>query len=307
MKPGRHPTLSWLLGTLWVAVEICITPILVHADYPRIRTLNLEDPLFRQHQEDVARSYEGAKRGTALPPLVLYEYHTEEQDTLFSLAARFNLPYESIVTLNSIESAVSPIGNRRLLIPNQPGLFLPETAKNEMERIMLSWRNPEGLPIEIEGRQYHFLAQARFHPMERAFFLQILFVFPLKHGRISSSFGNRISPITGSFHFHPGIDLAAPRGTPVYAARDGTVVESGENPLLGTYLIIEHAGNYQTVYGHLDSKFVQLNQSVSSGMIVGTVGMTGATTGPHLHFEVRQKGKPMDPERLLPRRIVPEP
>lgn len=291
----------------WVILGGVLLLPSLFADYPRIRALNLEDPLFRQQQEDVARSYESSKQGQPLPPLIIYQYQPGEQDTLFSLSARFNLPYESIATLNSLESSVLPLGNRRLLIPNQAGLFLPQTPMNEMERIMLSWRKPEGPPLEVEGRVYHFLAQERFHSVERAFFLQILFVFPLRQGTLSSSFGNRISPITGQPHFHTGIDLAAPRGSPVYAARDGKVIESGADPILGSYLIIQHTGNYETVYGHLDSKLVQLNQSVDSGMMVGTVGMTGATTGPHLHFEVRQKGRPVDPERLLPKRIEPKP
>lgn len=296
----------WVIGLFWFLLGSICLPALF-ADYPQIHTLNLEDPLYRQHQEDVARSYERIKQGLPLLPLILYQYHTREDDTLFSLSARFNLPYESIATLNSLESSVLPLGNRRLLIPNQAGLFLPETPKNEMERIMLSWRKPEGPPIEVDGRIFHFLAQERFHSVERAFFLQILFVFPLKQGTLSSSYGIRISPITGQPHFHPGIDLAAPLGSAVYAARDGKVIESGTDPILGSYLIIQHSGNYQTVYGHLNSKLVQLNQSVFSGMMVGTVGMTGATTGPHLHFEVRQKGRSLDPERLLPKRIESKP
>ncbi len=293
----------WLVGCYWLGGG----GYFIFAEYPRIERLSLADPLFRQQQEDVARSYERMKQGLPLLPLIFYQYYTGEEDSLFSLSARFNLPYETIATLNGIESSLSPLRNRRLLVPNQAGLFLPDKPRNEIERIMLSWRKPEGSPIEVEGRVLYFLPQERFHSVERAFFLQILFVFPLRQGTLSSSYGNRISPITGQPHFHSGIDLAAPRGSPVYAARDGKVIEKGIDPILGSYLIIQHTGNYQTVYGHLDSILIQLNQSVDSGMIVGTVGMTGATTGPHLHFEVRQKGRPVDPERLLPKRIEPKP
>ncbi|MFQ3620793.1 MAG: M23 family metallopeptidase [Spirochaetales bacterium] len=272
-----------------------------------LTTLGLEDPLFRQHQEDVAKAYEAAKRGALPPPLVLYQYKARPEDTLFTLAARLNLPYESISTLNSLPTIGVPITNRNLLIPNQPGIFLPNTPKNEIERLMHSWRTPEGPTIEIEGRVFYFLSQQRFHPVERSFFLQILFVFPLKQGIVTSSFGLRLSPITGERHFHSGIDLAAPPGTPVLSAREGKVVESGSDPLLGLFIVIEHEGNYHTLYGHLESKTVQLNQWVESGKIIGYVGMTGATTGPHLHFEVRQKGRAVDPATLLPRRIETRP
>jgi len=276
-------------------------------EYPLIKELTLQDPLFRQHQEDVARFYESTKRGNPLPPLVLYRYIPRKDDTLFTLAARFNLPYESIGTLNSMERSTSPLGKGPVYIPNQAGLFLAESPSNEMERILRSWRSMEGNPIVVNEKIFRYIPGERFHPVERAFFLNILFVFPLKTGVVSSRYGNRVSPISGEVHFHSGIDLAAPRGTPVFAAREGKVIENGFDPVLGSYIIVEHEGTYQTLYGHLETKIIQLNQFVDSGMMIGTVGMTGATTGPHLHFEVRRKGQLVNPEPLLPRRIEPKP
>jgi murein DD-endopeptidase MepM/ murein hydrolase activator NlpD len=139
--------------------------------------------------------------------------------------------------------------------------------------------------------------------VERAFFLDILFHSPVENGSLSSRYGTRISPISGKIHFHNGIDLAAPLGSRVFAARDGKVIETGIDTILGSYIILSHPGDYETVYGHLDSRVVELNQSVTSGMMIGRVGMTGASTGPHLHFEVRKQGESRDPQSLLPRRI----
>jgi murein DD-endopeptidase MepM/ murein hydrolase activator NlpD len=100
---------------------------------------------------------------------------------------------------------------------------------------------------------------------------------------------------------HDGIDLAAPAGTEVYAAREGRVVESGVDAVLGQYIVIAHEGGWSTVYGHLSMRRVRLNDRAESGMIIGNVGSTGQSTGPHLHFEVRNRGEPRDPEPLIPR------
>jgi murein DD-endopeptidase MepM/ murein hydrolase activator NlpD len=99
---------------------------------------------------------------------------------------------------------------------------------------------------------------------------------------------------------HTGIDLAAPTGTPVYPAREGQVKETGYSEVYGNFILLQHSGDWQTLYGHLNSINVQLNQTVSYGMILGAVGSTGQSTGPHLHFEIRNRGIPRNPDSLLP-------
>jgi len=116
---------------------------------------------------------------------------------------------------------------------------------------------------------------------------------------ISSSFGLRQNPVTGNQRFHQGLDLAAPQGTEVYAARDGVVSEQGEDSILGRYIIISHRDNWVSLYGHLSRIETTLRQQVTSGSLIGKVGSTGQSTGPHLHFELRQNGKAQDPEKLL--------
>ena len=116
---------------------------------------------------------------------------------------------------------------------------------------------------------------------------------------ISSPFGMRRDPFSGRMDFHNGLDIAAPEGTPVRAARDGTVTEAGRDEVLGSYLVISHPGGWQTVYGHLSSVRATLNSKVEAGSEVGRVGSTGRATGSHLHFEVRRKGGATDPYPLL--------
>jgi murein DD-endopeptidase MepM/ murein hydrolase activator NlpD len=115
------------------------------------------------------------------------------------------------------------------------------------------------------------------------------------HAQISSSFGLRKDPFSGQAKFHRGIDLAAPEGTPVVAALPGKVVSAGYESGYGNTVLLEHDGGIQTRYGHLASINVKQGDVVTSENALGTVGSTGHSTGPHLHFEVMRMGKPVDP------------
>ena len=119
---------------------------------------------------------------------------------------------------------------------------------------------------------------------------------PVDEARVTSTFGMRVHPISGELKQHNGLDLAAAEGTPVAAAADGKVVFSGEEDGYGNLVIIEHADGRRTYYGHLAEIMVQDGQQVAAGQQVATVGSTGQSTGPHLHFELRdQSGTPVDP------------
>ncbi len=121
---------------------------------------------------------------------------------------------------------------------------------------------------------------------------------PLNFRRISSTFSNaRKHPVLKIYRPHHGVDYAAPRGTPVSAAGDGTVVFSGRKGQYGNLVILQHANGYKTYYGHLskiDSK-ARAGKKVTQGLIIGQVGSTGLATGPHLHFEMRINNTPVNP------------
>lgn len=119
-------------------------------------------------------------------------------------------------------------------------------------------------------------------------------------GQVSSHYGMRVHPITGEDRQHDGLDLAAPEGTPVRAAADGVVSFAGENGGYGNLVVIDHADGSQTAYGHLQDFSVTEGQSVTAGQTIARVGSTGVSTGPHLHFEVRNaQGVATDPEPML--------
>jgi murein DD-endopeptidase MepM/ murein hydrolase activator NlpD len=124
------------------------------------------------------------------------------------------------------------------------------------------------------------------------------FVFPA-NGRISSGFGNRRHPILGYSRFHAGIDFAASQGTPIYAADSGQVIFSGWYGGYGQTVIIDHGGGISTLYAHASRLLVSEGQAVQQGQTIAAVGSTGLSTGPHLHFEVRQNGNPVNPAGYL--------
>ncbi|WP_291060056.1 M23 family metallopeptidase [Hyphomonas sp.] len=119
---------------------------------------------------------------------------------------------------------------------------------------------------------------------------------PINGARISSSFGKRKHPISGYTKLHKGTDFAAPTGTPVYAAGNGTVEKASRYGGYGNYIKIKHTGGYKTAYAHLSryAKGIKAGAKVKQGDVIGYVGSTGASTGPHLHYEVYVKGEPVN-------------
>ncbi|MEM8985477.1 MAG: peptidoglycan DD-metalloendopeptidase family protein [Pseudomonadota bacterium] len=121
---------------------------------------------------------------------------------------------------------------------------------------------------------------------------------PVDGARLSSGFGMRRHPILGYKKAHKGVDFAAPRGTPIMAAGDGVVEKAGRNGSFGNYIRIRHNDNYKTAYAHMHRIKVKKGARVRQGQVIGTVGSTGRSTGPHLHYEVHKNGKQVNPMRL---------
>ena len=121
---------------------------------------------------------------------------------------------------------------------------------------------------------------------------------PLRYTRITSSFGLRKHPILHTLRRHEGVDYAAPTGTPVATVGDGVVESAGWQNGYGNVVVVRHNASYTTVYGHLSRIQVKRGQSVSQGQLIGNVGSTGWSTGPHLHFEYRINGRYTDPSRV---------
>ncbi|MEE2690865.1 MAG: M23 family metallopeptidase [Pseudomonadota bacterium] len=129
---------------------------------------------------------------------------------------------------------------------------------------------------------------------------RLLMKTPIDGARLSSGFGTRTHPILGYAKAHKGVDFAAPRGTPIKAAGDGVVERAGPYGSFGNYIKIRHANGYKTAYAHLNSirKGVRAGARVDQGDIIGYVGTTGRSTGPHLHYEVHYNNVQVNPQNL---------
>ncbi|MDD2966014.1 MAG: M23 family metallopeptidase [Desulfovibrionaceae bacterium] len=147
---------------------------------------------------------------------------------------------------------------------------------------------------DAQGRAKHFNAQGEN-------LTKVLMQVPLSFTRVSSGFGMRRHPVLGGHRDHPGIDYAAPMGTPVKAAGDGVVVDKGRNGGYGNQIVLRHDAGLETLYSHLSGYARGLNKGarVRQGQVIGYVGSTGMSTGPHLDFRVRQQGKFINPTKAV--------
>ena len=158
--------------------------------------------------------------------------------------------------------------------------------------------------------QYDFLQQVQLSPQSSHSLWYWLenttpSLWPVQ-GALTSSFGRRLDPFSGAGAFHPGVDMRAAYGLPVAAAADGIVSESGWGGLYGKTVLLDHGRNGLTTrYAHLSSTLVRRGQVVRRGEVIGRVGQTGKSTSPHLHYEVRYRGTPVNPYRYL-KRATPE-
>lgn len=146
-----------------------------------------------------------------------------------------------------------------------------------------------------ELQQEELLAALR---SNQGFFASTPSIWPTD-GWVTSGFGYRRSPFTDRREFHKGLDIAGPAGTPIYATAKGQVIAAGRDGAYGLTVNIDHGSGIVTGYAHLHSIVVKEGQNISRGELVGYMGSTGRTTGPHLHYEVRLNGIPVDPMRYI--------
>ncbi len=196
--------------------------------------------------------------------------------------------------------------------------FQSDARNGDQFRVLLEERVFEGkvmprskvLYVSYEGRRTGFHELFRYEDEEEGSVRNGLYNkegksnntsgvgYPLSRIHVVSSFGNRIHPILRRWAFHQGVDYRASYGTPVYAVANGTVIEARYNGGWGNNVRIKHPSGMITQYAHLASMSVRNGQTVRKGQVVGRVGSTGQSTGPHLHFGLMQGGKWINPSRL---------
>ena len=152
-------------------------------------------------------------------------------------------------------------------------------------------KQANAVDAEIRAKEKAMQSQIANVPSESGY----LWPLPAGYNTLSSLFAGRRHPITGKYHSHTGIDIPAPKNTPIYAAKSGVVTTSIKKGSYGNYVVVSHSDGTSTLYAHMNSRAVKEGQTVKQGQVIGYVGTTGSSTGNHLHFEVRVNGTRKNP------------
>jgi LysM repeat protein len=204
-------------------------------------------------------------------------------DTLWAIAQSGRVSVDALAAANSLpETAVLRVG-RVLTIP-AAGTNVPASA---------------GHAAAIRSRPAHAPQPAAAPPAPQTTAARVVTLLWPSRGIVTSRFGWRVHPIFGGREFHTGVDIGARLGTPVVAARAGVVHFVGWKTGYGRIIIVEHDGGLETSYSHLSAALVSPGDHVTQGQVIGRIGNTGWSTGPHLLFEVRRNGVPVDPASYL--------
>lgn len=237
-------------------------------------------------------------------------YRVKTGDMIGFIADKFGITQDTIISVNNIrQSRLLQIG-QYLKIPSMPGIIYTvkktgETAqsiaaKYEVSAEKFARVNNLDQNATLVSGQTVFVPDAQLDWVTKQEINGDLFHKPI-HGRyyMSSYYGWRSSPFTGKRSYHSGCDMACASGTPIYAALGGTVTAVGFNNVYGNYVIITHHSGYKTLYGHMRERAcVEPGRWVDQGKRIGSVGSTGMSTGPHLHFTVYKFGKTVNPAAL---------
>jgi murein DD-endopeptidase MepM/ murein hydrolase activator NlpD len=206
-------------------------------------------------------------------------------------------------TLNSLEESFDSKARRLRGVLTELGVDVGKVVPADPGGGVGGPYVPARLPKEAIGfdRQLHRLAIARGHVTRLT---RVLGTVPVRKPidgeiELASTFGVRNDPFTGSPAMHTGLDMQGETGKPVRATADGTVTTAGWSGGYGKAVDIDHGNGMSTRYGHLSSIDVHVGQSVRTGQIVGKIGSTGRSTGPHLHYETRVRGEAVDPQKFL--------
>ena len=233
-------------------------------------------------------------------------YKVAKGDTLSAIADDFNVTLDTVISFNGIKSARTLQPGRILKVPSMSGILVTAKAGESASSIAAANSVSPDRVIEVNGLMSDrmeagrklFLPDAKLASFTLREIAGDLFGWPAR-GWISSWYGWRSDPFTGTRVFHNGIDIGVDTGTPVRAAMDGGVSETGYNSSFGNYIVLYHHAGWESLYGHLQTILVKGGQRIAAGQVIAYSGNTGYSTGPHLHFSVFKNGRTVNPYNVL--------
>ncbi len=242
-------------------------------------------------------------------PVTFQNYTVKSGDTISGISLAFGLSnISTLIAVNKIENVRSLSTGKKLIIPSMDGLLHSvesgETLDGIAEKYSVSVEDlldvNDLLTTDVKVGDSLFIPGAK---MDKDTLLKAMgevFSYPITASwRLTSRFGTRKDPFDGHISSHTGIDMACPKGTPIHVALTGTVAFTGFSNIYGNYVIVKHHDGYQTLYAHMSQIKTKKGSYVSQGDVIGLVGSTGYSTGPHLHFTVYKNGKLVDPLTVL--------
>ena len=303
------------LGTSMAMAGLLITAYFVNTGQESLEIALPDDTILKTHLMDYASvEFSGQGSGEILPaasvliPAVNPETYTVQPgDTISGIAKKYGLTEGTLIGYNSVTDVYRLIPGTELNVPDIDGM--PYQVKNGdsissiAEHFNVSFNdildaNDLDNDVLLSGQNL-FIPGARISDYDYKKATKTLFIYPAS-GRLSSGYGYRSDPFTGARRFHYGIDLANSTGTAVRATMEGTIIDVQDRTTgYGKCVIIRHANGFQTLYGHMDSINVRKNQWVEQGQLLGRMGSTGRSTGPHLHFSIYKNNNPINPLNYL--------
>lgn len=242
-------------------------------------------------------------------------YTALQHDTIWKIRSRFNVSIETIISANPHLTDMNINAGEKIVIPSIEGALVAIDDYFDVKRMKDLMNYDEEIAGDYKPRLFRLISpddlrlvffkdaipQIVNNEIEKLYKYKLAFLSPLNTGFFTSMFGDRINPFShgGETSFHNGIDIATRSGTPIRAAKEGMVFFSGWRDGYGNTVIVQHHDGYTSMYAHCLKIYVQKGDWVEKGDIISTVGSTGRSTGPHLHYTIMRHGTAINPLRFI--------